>query len=61
VLRWSQADEFWRSNILSMPKFREKFGQLAMRMRTERAAGGASGNELNAALSRAFRPNGGAA
>lgn len=24
LIRWSQADEFWRSNILSMPKLREK-------------------------------------
>ena len=24
LIRWSQSDEFWRSNILSMPKLREK-------------------------------------
>lgn len=24
LVRWCQADEFWRSNILSMPKLREK-------------------------------------
>jgi hypothetical protein len=24
LIRWSQDDEFWRSNILSMPKLREK-------------------------------------
>ena len=28
VLRFSQADEFWKTNILSMPKFREKYDQL---------------------------------
>lgn len=28
VLRWSQADQFWHRNILSMPKLREKFMQL---------------------------------
>lgn len=28
LIRWAQADEFWRGNILSMPKFREKYQQL---------------------------------
>jgi hypothetical protein len=28
VLEFSQADEFWKGNILSMPKFREKYPQL---------------------------------
>jgi hypothetical protein len=28
VLRWCQADEFWKTNVLSMPKFREKYPQL---------------------------------
>jgi hypothetical protein len=28
VLEFSQADEFWKGNILSMPKFREKYMQL---------------------------------
>jgi hypothetical protein len=27
---WCQADEFWRSNILSMPKMREKYDQLRL-------------------------------
>ena len=35
VIRWCQADQFWQSNVLSMPKLREKFQQLALRMRTE--------------------------
>lgn len=30
LLRWSQNDEFWRSNILSMPKFRAKYDQLLL-------------------------------
>ncbi len=30
VMRWSQADDFWRSNVLSMPKFREKYDTLRM-------------------------------
>jgi hypothetical protein len=28
VLRFSQADEFWKTNILSMPTFREKYDKL---------------------------------
>lgn len=30
LLRWCQEDAFWRGNILSMPKFREKFDQLKL-------------------------------
>jgi hypothetical protein len=32
VMRWATSDSFWRSNILSMPKFREKFDALKLRM-----------------------------
>lgn len=32
VLRWSQADSFWQSNILCPAKLREKFTQLRGRM-----------------------------
>jgi len=31
VIRWVQADDFWRSNVLSMPTLRDKFTQLAAR------------------------------
>ncbi|MDJ0010119.1 hypothetical protein [Gordonia alkanivorans] len=31
VLEWSQRDEFWSKNILSMPKFREKYDQLRLK------------------------------
>lgn len=30
LLRWCQNDDFWRGNILSMPKFREKYDQLLL-------------------------------
>lgn len=33
VIRWCQADEFWRGNVLSMGKLREKFDQLTLKMR----------------------------
>ncbi len=31
LVRWCQADSFWRANILSLPKFREKYDQLRLR------------------------------
>lgn len=30
IINWCQDDEFWRANILSMPKLREKFDQLRL-------------------------------
>ena len=30
LVRWCQSDEFWRGNVLSMPKFREKYDQLLL-------------------------------
>jgi hypothetical protein len=35
---WCQADEFWRANVLSMPKLRDKFEQ--MRLQAARRPGG---------------------
>ena len=38
---WCQADEFWRSNILSMPKLRKQFDQLRLSaIRAQRASNG---------------------
>ena len=31
IIRWCQADEFWRTNILSFDKLREKFDQLLLK------------------------------
>jgi hypothetical protein len=36
VIRLSQQDTFWRQNILSTEKLREKFDQLYLKMQTER-------------------------
>ncbi len=33
VLDWCQQDSFWMPNILSMPKFRDKFAQLQIKSR----------------------------
>lgn len=37
MIRWTQADEFWRANILSMPKLRSKFDQLRLRAVPDKA------------------------
>jgi hypothetical protein len=42
AIDWCQDNEFWRSNILSMPKLREKYDQLrlkAMKGRTSSGSG----------------------
>jgi hypothetical protein len=36
AIDWCQANEFWRANILSMPKLREKYDQLRMQAMRER-------------------------
>lgn len=38
LVRWCQRDEFWRANILSASKFREKFG--ALKLKAEKPAPG---------------------
>lgn len=38
LIRWAQANEFWRSNILSTPKLREKRITLIAQIQRERAA-----------------------
>jgi hypothetical protein len=30
LIRWTQADPFWRGNVLSMPTFRKRFDQLRL-------------------------------
>jgi hypothetical protein len=40
LIDWCQADSFWHTNILSMPKFRQQYAQLLMKARaSERPAG----------------------
>ena len=40
VIRWCQADQFWRSNILSPGKLREKYTALLLRMHNDRSQNG---------------------
>ncbi len=35
IIRWAQSNDFWRANILSMPKLREKWPQLWLRAKAE--------------------------
>lgn len=35
VIRWCQADDFWRTNILSPSKLRKQFGQLTLKMQAD--------------------------
>lgn len=39
AIDWCQNDDFWKANILSMPKLREKYDQLRLQAQRERAAG----------------------
>jgi hypothetical protein len=41
AIDWCQADEFWRANVLSMPKLRDKFDQL--RLQAKRSTGPPNG------------------
>jgi hypothetical protein len=37
LIDWSQNDDFWKANILSMDKLREKFDQLQMKRKQDKA------------------------
>lgn len=43
AIEWCQADEFWRGNVLSLPKLREKYDQL--RLQAQRRSGSTSRTE----------------
>jgi hypothetical protein len=38
AIRWSQADEFWRCNVLSMPKLRKQYPTLRLQAQRGQAA-----------------------
>jgi hypothetical protein len=48
---WSQKDQFWRSNILSIGALRKQFDRITMKMQEEssKRQGGTSGNGRNGA------------
>ena len=51
AIDWCQADEFWRANVLSLPKLREKYDQL--RLQAQRKTGGTRQQETDDLFSRA--------
>ena len=55
AIDWCQEDEFWRSNVLSMPKLREKYDQLRLAAQRERERMARSGDAVDwdAAMERA--------
>ena len=53
VMRWATANEFWSSNIRSMPKLREKFSELKARALAENAR---KSNEAERPKRRQFGP-----
>lgn len=38
LIEWCQDDEFWRANVMSMPKFRSKYDQLRLKSTTVQGA-----------------------
>ncbi|KQU30324.1 MULTISPECIES: hypothetical protein [unclassified Rhodococcus (in: high G+C Gram-positive bacteria)] len=46
LIDWCQDDSFWHANILSMPKFREKYQQLLLKARVATRPAGRDGNGL---------------
>jgi hypothetical protein len=49
LIRWSQKSKFWKSNIMSMPKFREKYDTLRMQSEEQFKK---TGGGLNAVIAR---------
>lgn len=39
IIRFSQGDDFWKGNILSMPKLRKKFDQLVLKAKKAKFSG----------------------
>jgi len=62
LIEWSQQNPFWRKNILSMPKFREKYDQLRLAALAEHEQSrasptGLSKREQKIAEGERFKPN----
>jgi len=61
LIDWCQQDSFWNSNILSMPKFREKYDQLRLKAneqyRSSAPASGPSKKEVAIAQAELLKQN----
>ena len=58
VARWATQDEFWRPNIQSVPKFREKYAQLALKARASPRVSAATAADNYAAAAAQLRAQG---
>ena len=47
AIDWSQNHEFWRANILSMPKLREKYDQLFMQAKRGKSSSPQANSNLD--------------
>lgn len=56
VVRWCQGDSFWKANILSASKLREKFSTLVMQMGRRTGVTGRNAAEFQRAMGRSRRP-----
>lgn len=54
VMEFSQRDSFWRSNILSAGKLREKYDQLYLKGKAKRASPGVTGDYMKRRLAMAM-------
>lgn len=58
VIRWCQADDFWRSNVLSMPTLRKQYTRLLLRMQRPRPAQVTASDQAAEWLARGRQPAG---
>ena len=52
AIDWCQSDEFWRANILSLPKLREKYD--ALRLQAQRGSGNTKQQQTDDLFARAM-------
>ncbi|CAM3878252.1 replication protein [Cohnella lubricantis] len=52
VIDWVTADSFWQTNVLSAKKLREKFGELALKMKAAGVRSGGKGGGNKSAIDR---------
>ncbi|MGG3451960.1 phage replisome organizer N-terminal domain-containing protein [Domibacillus aminovorans] len=52
LIDWTQEHDFWQANILSIAKLREKYDQLVLQVKSERAAAEKAGKRRGSGVSR---------
>ena len=56
IIDWVEADDFWRANVLSLPKLRQKFDTL--RLQAQRSQGRPQGGQVFYDLAAEFAKEG---